>query len=105
MSFGMCMYTMLAKSRSQSRQRLLFLVVALLLFVFATLDVALLLRHCLDAFVWYHGPGGAVGEFADISYWVNAMKTVNYVVQTSIADGMLVGCICSTSPPRLTRGA
>ena len=61
MSFGMCMYTMLAKSRSQSRQRLLFLVVALLLFVFATLDVALLLRHCLDAFVWYHGPGGAVG--------------------------------------------
>nr|VWO98264.1 N/A [Ganoderma boninense] len=71
-------------------QRNVFLIVASLLFVFATLDVALLLRHVLDAFVWYHGPGGTVGEFADISYWVNAMKTVNYVAQTSIADGMLV---------------
>ncbi|KAI1793790.1 hypothetical protein LXA43DRAFT_1059780 [Ganoderma leucocontextum] len=89
-SFGMCMYTMLVKSRSRQGQRNVFLVVALLLFVFATLDVALLLRHVLDAFIWYHGPGGAVAEFSDISYWVNAMKTVNYVAQTSIADGMLV---------------
>ncbi|EJF60321.1 hypothetical protein DICSQDRAFT_171278 [Dichomitus squalens LYAD-421 SS1] len=89
-SFGMCMYTMLLKSRSRHRQRTVFLVVALLLFIFATLDVALLLRHVLDAFVWYHGPGGAIGEFSDISYWVNAMKTVNYVAQTSIADGMLI---------------
>ncbi|EJF60330.1 hypothetical protein DICSQDRAFT_137639 [Dichomitus squalens LYAD-421 SS1] len=89
-SFGMCMYTMLLKSRSRHRQRTVFVVVALLLFIFATLDVALLLRHVLDAFVWYHGPGGAIGEFSDISYWVNAMKTVNYVAQTSIADGMLI---------------
>ena len=84
------MWTMLVKSRSRQGQRNVFLIVALLLFVFATLDVALLLRHVLDAFVWYHGPGGAIGEFSDISYWVNAMKTVNYVAQTSIADGMLV---------------
>ncbi|KAM5545852.1 hypothetical protein V8D89_000890 [Ganoderma adspersum] len=89
-SFGMCMWTMLVKSRSRQGQRNVFLIVALLLFVFATLDVALLLRHVLDAFVWYHGPGGAIGEFSDISYWVNAMKTVNYVAQTSIADGMLI---------------
>ena len=69
----------------------MFLVVALLLFVFATLDVALLLRHVLDAFIWYQGPGGAIAEFSDISYLVNVMKTVTYVAQTSIGDGMLVG--------------
>ena len=70
----MCMYTMLVKGRSSTRQRFVFLVVALLLFIFATLDVALLLRHVLDAFIWYHGPGGPNAEFADISYWVNVMK-------------------------------
>ncbi|KAM5540141.1 hypothetical protein V8D89_006281 [Ganoderma adspersum] len=89
-SFGMCMYLMLVKARSRRRKRNVFLVVALLFFVFATLDVALLLRHVLHAFIWYHGPGGAIAEFSDISYWLNAMKIVNYVAQTSIADGMLI---------------
>ena len=89
-SFGVCMYTMLIKSGSRQSQYNVFLVVTLLLFFFATLDVALLLRHVLDAFVWYKGPGGAIAEFSEISYWVNAMKTVTYVAQTSIADGMLV---------------
>ena len=84
------MYTMLVKSRSRRGRRNVFLVVTLLLFVFATLDVALLLRHVLDAFIWYKGPGGAIAEFSDISYWVNVMKTVAYAAQTSIGDGMLV---------------
>ena len=90
MSFGMCMYTMLIKARYRQGRRNVFLIVALLFFVFATLDVALLLRHVLDAFIWYRGPGGAIAEFSDISYWVNVMKTVTYVAQTSIGDGMLV---------------
>ena len=81
---------MLVKSRSRQGRRNVFLVVALLLFVFATLDLALLLRHVLDAFIWYKGPGGAIGEFSDISYWVNVMKTVTYAAQTIIGDGMLV---------------
>lgn len=49
-------------------------VVAALMSVFATLDVALGLRHNLDAFIFYSGPGGADGEFDDISNWVNVMK-------------------------------
>lgn len=86
----MCMYTMVIKSRHRQGKRNLFLIVSLLFFVFATLDVALLLRHVLDAFIWYQGPGGAIAEFSNISYWVNAMKMVNFSAQTSIADGMLV---------------
>lgn len=50
------------------------LTVALLLCIFATLDVAFGLRHNLDAFVYYYKPGGAKAEFAIISYWVNVMK-------------------------------
>ena len=89
-TFGMCMYIMLVKSRSRNRQRVIFIVVAVLLGIVATLDVALLLRHVLDAFIWYTGPGGPNGEFSDISYWVNAMKSANYVIQTSIGDAVLV---------------
>ena len=89
-SFGMCMYALLLSGTSGRQQRLVLLTVALLLFTFATLDVAFLLRHVLDAFVWYKGPGGPIGELSIISYWVNVMKTVCYVAQTSVADAMLV---------------
>ncbi|EGO03192.1 hypothetical protein SERLA73DRAFT_69100 [Serpula lacrymans var. lacrymans S7.3] len=66
------------------------LVVAILLCTFATLDVAFGLRHNLVAFVYYTGQGGATAEFEDISYWVNVMKTVDYVIQTLIGDAMLI---------------
>ena len=49
------------------------------------------LRHNLDAFVFYTGPGGATAEFGDISYWVNVMKSADYVAQTAIGDAILVG--------------
>lgn len=52
--------------------------------------VAFGLRHNLDAFIFYRGPGGAAEEFHDISYWVNIMKTVDYVAQTTIGDAVLV---------------
>ncbi len=55
-------------------------------------SVAFGLRHNLDAFIFYHGEGGAAKEFSDISYWVNIMKTVDYVMQTAIGDAILVGC-------------
>lgn len=89
-SFGMCMYTMFIVGRSKTRQRVFYFAIAMVMFTFATLDVALLLRHVLDAFIWYHGPGGATEELGDISYWVSAMKTVAYVAQTSIGDAVLV---------------
>lgn len=85
------------------------LVVALLMFMFGTFDgahttcfrpsssvlrghflVAFGLRHNLDAFIYYHGTGGAAEEFQDIGYWVNIMKTVDFVAQTAIGDSILV---------------
>jgi hypothetical protein len=47
-----------------------FVVTALLLFIFATMDVAFLLRHVLDAFIWYKGGGHAIEELSILSYWV-----------------------------------
>ncbi|KAH8088915.1 hypothetical protein BXZ70DRAFT_899246 [Cristinia sonorae] len=91
-TFGLCLYILLFSAHTRHRHRLLnpFLLIAIAMFTIATLDVALLLRHILDAFIYYKGPGGAQAEFADISYWVNVTKTVTYCLQTSIADGLLI---------------
>ncbi|KAI0049447.1 hypothetical protein FA95DRAFT_1604415 [Auriscalpium vulgare] len=80
----------LAFTKSFCQRRICLLTVVLLLFVVATLNIAFSLRHVLDAFVWYTGPGGARAQLYDISNRVNAIKTVNYVVQTIIGDGMLL---------------
>ncbi|KIP07584.1 hypothetical protein PHLGIDRAFT_412628 [Phlebiopsis gigantea 11061_1 CR5-6] len=89
-TFGMCMYIMLVRGRSGARQRGVFIAVAVSMFVVATLDVVLLLVHILYAFVWYHGPGSAIGEFLDISVWINAIRLVTYSAQTSIGDVILI---------------
>lgn len=88
-SFGYCLHSLLYSGKSSSTQRYLLLFVALLLFTVATLDLACLVRLDLDAFIYYKGPGGAIGELSILSLWVNVMKTVAYVAQTSIADAML----------------
>ncbi|KAF9016261.1 hypothetical protein BDZ89DRAFT_1166345 [Hymenopellis radicata] len=66
------------------------LVVAILLFVFATLDVALSVVHNIQAFVFYSGEDGPTGDFSQISDWINIMRTVTVVFQTTIGDGMLI---------------
>ena len=53
-------------------------IVATLIFIFATFDVAFGLRHNLDAFIFYKGAGGPDAEFENISYWVNVMKVRAY---------------------------
>ncbi|KAF8151529.1 hypothetical protein B0H34DRAFT_728007 [Crassisporium funariophilum] len=64
------------------------LVAALLMFTFASLDVAFHLRHNLDAFVHYDGD--PIDEFAKTSYWVNVMKMGCYVAQTFVGDAILL---------------
>lgn len=66
-------------------------VAALLMLVFASLDVAFGLRHNLDAFVYEFAKGQHPKvEFAKISKWLNVMKFVNYSAQTFIGDGILL---------------
>ena len=84
------MNVLLLKKPHKAPYKYNMIIVALLMFLFATLDVAFGLRHNLDAFIYYTGPGGPKAEFAIISYWVNVMKSADYVAQTFIGDGMLV---------------
>ena len=65
------------------------IIASLLMFSFASLDVAFGLRHNIEAFVYFQG--GAIEDFQKLSYWVNVMKMVNYVGQTFVGDAILVG--------------
>ncbi|KAF9000140.1 hypothetical protein BDQ17DRAFT_1245907 [Cyathus striatus] len=60
----------------------------LLMFFFGTMDVALGLRHNLEAFVY--NAGGPEEEFNRISEWVNVMKIADYDAQTFVGDGILL---------------
>ncbi|KAJ7431323.1 hypothetical protein FB451DRAFT_1157165 [Mycena latifolia] len=88
-----CLYALLwspADHHFKNRIHWSMLTAAILMFTFATLDVTFGLRHNLDAFVYYTGPGGAKEELENISYWVNVMKTADYVAQTCIGDAILI---------------
>lgn len=65
-------------------------VIALLLCLFATLDIAFGLRHCLDAFIYYDGP--AEEEFNDSANWVSVMKVCRRSILFSSA-------VCLYLPP------
>lgn len=64
-------------------------IASLLMFSFASLDIAFGLRHNIEAFVYFQG--GAIEDFEKLSYWVNVMKMVDYVGQTFVGDAILVG--------------
>ncbi|KAJ6586261.1 hypothetical protein DFH09DRAFT_1431952 [Mycena vulgaris] len=66
------------------------LAVMLMMGTIATVDVATGLLHNIQAFVLYKGPGGAAQEFANISDWVNIIRTVDTLAQTLLGDGMLI---------------
>lgn len=65
------------------------------MFTIATLEMAFGLRHNLEAFVYYTGPGGPNGELSDISNWVNVMRAADYTAQTFIGDGIMVCSMCA----------
>ncbi|KAJ3553789.1 hypothetical protein NM688_g3430 [Phlebia brevispora] len=90
-SQGMCYHVLLYDQRGPRRTvNWAMFIITTVMAVFATFDVALGLRHNLEAFIFYAGPGGPDGEFDDISNWVNVMKTVNTQMMSLIGDGMLV---------------
>lgn len=71
-----CLRALLCDSGFKPRAKIHWpmLIVAVILGIFATLDVAFGLLHNIQAFVLYTGAGGAIEEFSDISDWVNVMK-------------------------------
>ncbi|KAF7353728.1 hypothetical protein MVEN_01058000 [Mycena venus] len=93
-TFFLCLRSLLFNS-NYDRKRLSelnwpMLAVCLCMCAFATIDVAIGLLHNIQAFVLYQGPGGAAEEFSNISDWVNIIKTVDVVMQTTLGDAMLI---------------
>jgi len=89
-SFGACVRILFSGAGVGSGINRTMLIAAVSMAIFGTLDLALALRHVLDAFIWYHGPGGATAEFENVSFWIQVTRTGCYVVQTLIGDLILI---------------
>jgi len=68
----------------------ILLSVAILMALIDGLATSLQLRHTLDAFVYYQGPGGPLELLNDRRSWINFVKTGIYTVQTWLGDGVMV---------------
>jgi hypothetical protein len=60
--------------RASSLTRRVFMVITTLMFLVSSTDIALLLRHILNAFVYYRGAGGATEKFRQIDDPMNIAR-------------------------------
>ena len=91
-TFVGCMRVLLwsrTEQRLKSLDKINFamLIPALLMFIFASLDISFDLRQNVQAFVESED---AIEEFEKTSNWLVYMKMVDYVIQTFIGDGILI---------------
>ncbi|KAH9923360.1 uncharacterized protein B0H18DRAFT_1015365 [Fomitopsis serialis] len=90
-TFAACMYAWFWRHRTlRASNRWPWMVVAIALFIFGTIDVCFNFYHNLVAFVFFTGPGGANAEFEDISNWINVMRSVWWYLQALISDAALI---------------
>ena len=90
-SFVACMKILLTSNSAVNRRPFkALLTVAILMAILDAMHEILQLQHILAAFIFYKGPGGALAQLSDTAYWSNQIKTVIYVLQTLLGDGVLV---------------
>ncbi|KAJ6566306.1 hypothetical protein B0H19DRAFT_871660, partial [Mycena capillaripes] len=66
------------------------LVVTVLMGCIATFDMCLTFAINLNAFVFYHGPGGPKAAFDNTSGWMDVMGTIDVIAQIVLGDIMLI---------------
>jgi len=90
-SFAICMETLFntPSSINQTSYRVLLGISVLMAFL-DIFNETLQLRHILEAFVYYKGPGGPEQQLNDAGYWINPAKSIIYALQTLLGDGVLV---------------
>ncbi|KAJ6529983.1 hypothetical protein DFH09DRAFT_1411391 [Mycena vulgaris] len=90
---GFCLKTLFtdkARLKRLSDINWAMVIVISVLFSIATVDAVLQFYRNLHTFATTDGPGAASVAFADISDPINVVKTATVVVQTAIADVMMV---------------
>jgi hypothetical protein len=76
-TFGECLRALVGNGhtfRASSLARRVFLVVTVIMFIVSTADIGLLLRHILDAFIFFKGAGGATEKFGQINNPINVAR-------------------------------
>ncbi len=70
-----CVRLLLWDQKGNRKPKLNWAIIATtaLIAIFVTMDLAFNLRHVLDAFIFYTGPGGPIEQLTTISNWLNVM--------------------------------
>ncbi|KAF8997255.1 hypothetical protein BDQ17DRAFT_1363377 [Cyathus striatus] len=92
-SFAFCLYFLLRTSgrwRRSDEINMIMLIVGCILFSIASLDIFITFTRCLQAFIFYNGPGGPTAVFSDLGYWMTLATTFATLLQTVIGDGILI---------------
>lgn len=89
-TFVACVYTLVWR-RNSRRLNVPMLATAILLFVCATMHVAIDLVRMLNAF-WTHraAPGGPAAYFNDVRRMTHVFKSAVYITETCISDALVV---------------
>jgi len=87
-----CVRLLLWDKNGNRKPKLNWVIIATttLIAIFVTMDLAFNLRHVLDAFIFYTGPGGPIEQLTAISNWLNVMLTVDTQIMFIIVDGFLI---------------
>ncbi|KAF8997196.1 hypothetical protein BDQ17DRAFT_1248936 [Cyathus striatus] len=92
-SFAFCLHSLLTTAgRRRSREEInwIMLTIGCTLFFVASLDMFLTFTRCLQAFIFYDGPGGPAAVFSDLGYWITLTTSFTTLFQTVIGDGVLI---------------
>jgi len=90
-SFSLCIWVLVFRNGRDRPVNLVMLIVAILLFVFASSDIAFALVQAIDGFVLYTGAGGPNQYFSTAgANWVNLARLACTGFQTGVADGLLL---------------
>lgn len=85
----------LFKPRRDIKFKLLFVSIAM--FILATTDISIVLRHNLEGFIYIPGPllEDSEAYFDNMAYYLNVWQLVNYTCQAFIGDVFLVNFAAS----------
>ncbi|KAF7360046.1 Carboxylic ester hydrolase [Mycena venus] len=87
---GTLLTTESGRLKPRSRIHWVVVVVSIILFVNATLDLAISISMAVQAFVSYTGPGGAAHVFTEASSWRTFTKSLSVGLQSLTGDAILI---------------